>query len=98
MEQTEIWTVMKSPLSKYSVSELGHLKNNKTNTLLNFKICENNGYIDCVLYDDSNNKVHRKMHRLVGEYYLENPDNKPFVNCYLKCKFSNLLFFLFLSR
>ena len=43
------------------------------------KPIRNNGYLNVVLCNDNQQK-HFKIHRLVAIHYIDNPDNKPFVD------------------
>jgi hypothetical protein len=61
----------------YSVSNFGNVKNELTGKLLNYR--ESFGYNRVRLY--KNGKGHNvNVHRLVGLYFVENPDNKRFIN------------------
>ena len=37
------------------------------------------GYAQCILYKDAKHKT-KKVHRLVAEHFIPNPDNKPQIN------------------
>lgn len=74
--ENEIWIVINDyPL--YSISNLGNVKNNKTN--LKLKIDHNkDGYCQVKLY---NAKPKTKtIHRIVALHFIENPENKQEVN------------------
>ena len=61
----------------YEVSNLGNVKNNKTGRILKPGI--SNGYYNVKLYKDRIS-FNKKIHTLVGESFLPNPFNKPFVD------------------
>lgn len=72
-----MWKVIKD-WENYSVNEYGEVKNNTTNKLIVGDI-NNFGYYRVTLYK---NKLHKRFfrHRLVGEYFVENPMNLPEIN------------------
>ena len=57
----------------YLIYEDGKIQNNKTKRYL--KPSNSNGYLNVNLYKDGKKKNY-KIHRLVGLYYIPNPDNK----------------------
>lgn len=63
---------------RYIVTEYGDVININTNRLLKKEVT-NAGYLRVTL-SNSNNKKKVFIHRLVAEYYIENKDNKKFVN------------------
>lgn len=61
----------------YSVSDEGLVRNDKTNYILKNSIQQ--GYCHVTIY--INKKAKRmRVHRLVAEAFIPNPDNKPYVN------------------
>ena len=62
----------------YSISNHGSIKNNKTNKILKQK----NHIQGYKLIDLHKNGIRKtfKIHRLVGNAFLENPENKPFID------------------
>lgn len=66
--------------SKYSISETGLIKNNKTGKLL--KLCVNrDGYICVGLFCDETKKQRKPyVHRLVASMFIENNYNYPQVD------------------
>ena len=65
--------------NKYLVSNTGQVKNKKTNRLMmGSKV---SGYRFVNLYiNSSTQKTNRLIHRMVAQTFIENPDNKPYVN------------------
>ena len=61
----------------YFVSNLGRIKNIKRNIIMNQ--FENNGYLMVTLRKDGS-KHNYKVHRLMAEQFLPNPDNLPCIN------------------
>lgn len=74
--ENEIWIVINDyPL--YSISNLGNVKNNKTN--LQLKIDHNkDGYCQVKLYNPKPKT--KTIHRLVALHFIENSENKQEVN------------------
>lgn len=64
-------------ITNYSVSDDGQIKNNKTNKILKQQI--QNGYCHCSLSINKKPKRFR-VHRLVAMAFIENPENKQYVN------------------
>lgn len=61
----------------YSISDIGEVRNDNRGTLL--KLYEEQGYKTVGLH--INKKIKRfRVHRLVALMYIENPENKPYVN------------------
>ncbi len=58
----------------YSVSNFGNVRNNKTDRILKQSI-DTHGYYKVSLCKDKKNKT-CKVHRLVAEAFIQNPDNK----------------------
>lgn len=69
----EIWKTIEIN-TKYSVSNLGRVKNNKTNRIL--KPWDSNGYLKVKI----NKKKKYYIHRLVATSFLTNLKNLPIVN------------------
>jgi len=64
---------------KYLVSNIGEIKNKKTERLMIGS--RQNGYRFVNLYINSSTpKMNRLIHRMVAQTFLENPENKPVVN------------------
>ena len=61
----------------YSVSNLGNVKNNSTGRILKPEI--RSRYYSINVWKNGNNKK-CKIHRLVAEAFLNNPDNKPLID------------------
>lgn len=63
----------------YSVSDTGEVRNDKTDRIKHTS-SDNRGYRIVDLYDGSGNRKTCKVHRLVGEAFIPNPNNKPQIN------------------
>lgn len=70
----------------YSVSNLGNVKNNKTNKVM--KINVKGGYCHISLKNETSKKTF-KVHRLVASAFIPNPENKSDVNHEDKNKLNN---------
>ena len=71
----------------YEISDHGNVKNIKSNRML--KLCvDNRGYNRINLYN-SGKKTIQKIHRLVAEAFLENPENKKCVDHIDRDKLNN---------
>ena len=63
---------------KYEVSNFGNIRNYKTGRILKPSI-DGRGYYKVSLYKDGN-LCNKKIHKLVGEYFIVNPYNKPCID------------------
>jgi hypothetical protein len=73
----------------YSVSNIGNVRNDKTGLIL--KGCpDKDGYLRVNLCKEGKVKTH-KIHRLIGNVFLENPDNLPEVDHINQIKTDNRL-------
>jgi hypothetical protein len=72
------------------ISSEGQVYSTKTNRILKNRICghEGNGYY-AIAYRRNGRTANMKIHRLVAEYFIPNPENKPFVNHKDGNKFNN---------
>lgn len=62
----------------YSISENGDIRNDKTGELKKTHH-DKYGYVCCRLYDNYRNRE-LKVHRLIAKAFIENPENKPYIN------------------
>jgi hypothetical protein len=62
----------------YSVSNFGNIKKIKTGRILKPQI-DSHGYYQVSLYSDGK-QFNKKIHKLVGEYLIANPYNKPCID------------------
>ena len=63
---------------KYSVSNLGNIRNDKTTRILKKNINDNGYYI--VDLCKNNKRKTFKVHRIIAEAFVLNPENKPYVD------------------
>ena len=62
----------------YAISNFGRIKNVRKNRILT-PVLSQSGYLTYVFCQDGRKKGFR-IHRLVALYFLDNPENKPYVN------------------
>lgn len=74
----EIWKPIKGFEGEYEISNFGQVKSLKTNIILH-QYEYRAGYLEVHLRQHSK-KFHKKIHRLVAEAFLPNPNNYPEVN------------------
>lgn len=74
----EYWKEIKDTNNMFSISNLGNIRNNKTERVLKLQT-DKNGYLRTRV---TINKIKKtlKPHRLVAFYFVENKENKPQVN------------------
>jgi hypothetical protein len=79
----EIWKDIEGYKGLYQISNLGQVKSlNYSNTreIKKLSLCkQSNGYLVCLLYRNGNRKTY-KIHRLVAQTFLSNPNNYPVIN------------------
>lgn len=74
----EIWKEIKGYNGRYYVSNYGRLKSLYKGVKI-IRPGNVNGYMSVVLHDNTVRKT-RTIHRLVGIYFIPNPDNLPQIN------------------
>lgn len=83
----EIWKDIPGYRGLYQVSNFGRIKSfpkyrtryYQTERILKQRNCENNPYYNVVLYKDRVGKSFR-VHRLIAEAFIPNPENKPCID------------------
>lgn len=73
----EVWRPIKD-YSYYEVSSKGNVRNVKTKRVLKYGT-NSDGYYQLNLYKNGKSKT-IKVHRLVAEAFIDNPDNKPSID------------------
>lgn len=74
----EIWKDIDGYNGVYQVSDLGNIRNAIRGTQIKTQVSRN-GYRTVSLTKEKKLKTHR-VHRLVAMAFIENPENKPFIN------------------
>jgi hypothetical protein len=79
-KQNEVWRDIEVTNGKFQVSNMGKIRNKKTGK--ERKPCVNeNGYLIVSFYsNNTKNSTHYRVHRLVAEAFLDNPNKKRTVN------------------
>lgn len=65
--------------AKYGINKLGVVFNKTSGKIMKPSI-NAKGYYQIVMVDNFKNRITRKVHRLVAETFIPNPENKPTVN------------------
>lgn len=87
----ERWQPIKEYEGLYEVSDKGRvrsLKRKTTNGKILKPVLDKDGYL-LVSLSKNNHKAHKRVHRLVAETFIENPNNYPVVNHKDECKQNN---------
>ena len=66
--------------SNYDVSNYGEVRQNKKNKILKPYISKTNGYTYVMFRCNNGEYVNKRIHRLVAEAFIPNPNNLPMVN------------------
>lgn len=75
----EVWKDVVGYEGLFSVSNFGNIRNEKTGRVL--KLYKNKrGYCLVSLYHKRNNRKTYRVHRLVAEAFIPNPNNYPYIN------------------
>lgn len=64
----------------YDVSNYGEIRQNKKNKTLKTYINKQNGYAYVFIRDNNGKYFNKRIHRLVAEMFIPNPNNLPMVN------------------
>ena len=64
--------------SNYEISNFGNIRNVKTGRIL--KQCNIKGYKKIELINDNGKGITHRVHRLIAEYFIPNPNNKPTID------------------
>lgn len=64
----------------YDVSNYGKVRQNKKNKILKPFINNQNGYVYIMIRANNGKYINKRIHRLVAEAFIPNPNNLPMVN------------------
>lgn len=86
----ELWLPIRGTGSRYFVSNMGRILSSVyyghkawailTPARSGKSACKGTGYLQAVLYQENGNKMRPKVHRLVAQHFIPNPNNLPQVN------------------
>lgn len=76
----EIWKPVVGYENDFLISNKGRLKRIKTGNILKSNLVGKGYLACCVSLGDRNNKKSFKIHQLVAQVFIDNPDNKPIIN------------------
>ena len=76
----EIWKPIKGTDGKYEVCNLGYVRTNGKRPGLLTLTKQPKGYLYAMIEFPDGKKKNCRVHRLVAEYFLPNPDNLPCIN------------------
>jgi len=84
IQETEIWKPLKEYEGLYEISNMGNIrslikKGNTKHQIRKTGVDVSTGYIN-VMLRKNNIPLTKRVHRLVAEAFIPNPDNKPVVN------------------
>lgn len=74
----EIWQEIKETEGRFLISNYGRIKNKKSQIVRKFRI-NTGGYYRINMWSEDKNKTFR-VHQLVAKYFIDNPNNFPFIN------------------
>lgn len=75
----EIWKNIRESKNRYSISNLGRVRNNITGNIIK-PVMFRKGYTKVNLKLGNGKEINRQVHRLVAIEFIPNPENKPEVN------------------
>ena len=75
----EEWKTI-SYASNYDVSNYGRVRQNKKNKILKSFVSNQNGYVYIMIRADNGKYINKRIHRLVAEAFIPNPNSLPMVN------------------
>ena len=72
----EEWKTLPYALN-YDISNYGNVRQNKKNKLLKPYVNKQNGYAYVYIRDNDGKYLNKRIHRLVAEMFIPNPNNLP---------------------
>ena len=75
----EVFKTIKG-FDNYEISNLGNVKNAKTGKIMKQELSKKAGYFQANLMNVSGKQKHKKIHILIAQAFIPNPQNKPCVD------------------